>query len=182
MKKSTLLLLSEVTGMGTYCQLARLKGLATAGMLMVALTACSSGGGSSFGGLDSLTGEGIYAPEFIKGNIVVKKSTKEQIREKFGTPSNVTDNLGNDTSVWLYDRKDSKLGKLADMAYKYTSRYGAGGSASAIIGGQNKVGDAQEIMDDAGTVSGSNAPGQKVKVERLYIEFRGNVVSGFRTY
>ncbi|MEX5571577.1 hypothetical protein Q1J52_01415 [Pseudomonas lijiangensis] len=167
--------------MGTYCQLAKLKGLAAAGMLMMALTACSTDG-SSFAGLDSLTGEAKYAPEFIKSNIVVGKSTKQQIREKFGSPSNVSDNLGNDTSEWLYDRSESQLGKLTDMAYKYTTRYGAQSSASTIISSQNQVGDAQEIMNDAGTLSGSNAPGKKVKINRLYVEFRGDVVRSFRTY
>ncbi|MEE4814490.1 hypothetical protein V2K35_15325 [Pseudomonas alliivorans] len=149
---------------------------------MTALTACSTGGGTPFGGLDSLTGEAKYAPDFIKSNIVVNKSSKQQIREKFGAPTRVRDNLGNDSSEWLYDRSESQLGKLTDMAYKYTSRYGAGDSASAIITGQNKVGDAQEIMDDAGSLSGASAPGQKVKITRLYIEFRGDVVRDFRTY
>ncbi|MCV4283393.1 hypothetical protein [Pseudomonas capsici] len=166
--------------MGTYCQLVKLKGLAAAGMLMVALTACSTDG--SFAGLDSLTGEAKYAPEFIKGNIVIGKSTKQQIREKFGSPSDVSDNLGNDTSEWLYDRSESQLGKLTDMAYKYTTRYGAQSSASTIISSQNQVGDAQEIMNDAGTLSGSNAPGKKVKINRLYVEFKGDVVRAFRTY
>ncbi|GFM70521.1 hypothetical protein PSCICL_15130 [Pseudomonas cichorii] len=166
--------------MGTYGQLAKLKGLAAAGMLMVALTACSTDG--SFAGLDSLTGEAKYAPEFIKGNIIIGKSTKQQIREKFGSPSDVSDNLGNDTSEWLYDRSESQLGKLTDMAYKYTTRYGAQSSASTIISSQNQVGDAQEIMNDAGTLSGSNAPGKKVKINRLYVEFKGDVVRAFRTY
>lgn len=166
--------------MGNYCRLAKLKGLAAAGMLMVALTACSTDG--SFAGLDSLTGEAKYAPEFIKGNIIIGKSTKQQIREKFGSPSDVSDNLGNDTSEWLYDRSESQLGKLTDMAYKYTTRYGAQSSASTIISSQNQVGDAQEIMNDAGTLSGSNAPGKKVKINRLYVEFKGDVVRAFRTY
>ncbi|MBN6715575.1 hypothetical protein JSY17_16390 [Pseudomonas capsici] len=147
---------------------------------MVALTACSTDG--SFAGLDSLTGEAKYAPEFIKGNIIIGKSTKQQIREKFGSPSDVSDNLGNDTSQWLYDRSKSQLGKLTDMAYKYTTRYGAQSSASTIISSQNQVGDAQEIMNDAGTLSGSNAPGKKVKINRLYVEFKGDVVRAFRTY
>ncbi|MBX8474374.1 hypothetical protein K5D38_06245 [Pseudomonas cichorii] len=147
---------------------------------MVALTACSTDG--SFAGLDSLTGEAKYAPEFIKGNIIIGKSTKQQIREKFGSPSDVSDNLGNDTSEWLYDRSESQLGKLTDMAYKYTTRYGAQSSASTIISSQNQVGDAQEIMNDAGTLSGSNAPGKKVKINRLYVEFKGDVVRAFRTY
>lgn len=169
--------------MGTYCQLAKFKGLATAAMLMAALTACSSGIGSSIPGLDSLTGEGKYAPEFIKTNIIVGKSTKQQIREKFGTPTNATDDLGNNSSEWLYDREDTQIGKLADMAYKYTSRYSGGSSASStIIGGQIKAGEAQEIMTDAGTVTGSNTPGQKVNIKKLYIEFRGDVVRDFRTY
>ncbi|WP_122503518.1 hypothetical protein, partial [Pseudomonas viridiflava] len=97
-------------------------------------------------------------------------------------PTSVSDNLGNDSSEWLYDRGESQLGKLTNMAYKYTSRYGAGDSASAIITSQNKVGDAQEIMDDAGSLSGASAPGQKVKITRLYIEFRGDIVRAFRTY
>lgn len=169
--------------MGTYFQLANFKGVATAAILMMALTACSTGGGSAIPGLDSLTGEAKYAPEFIKANIVAGKSTKQQIREKFGTPSDVSDNLGNDSSEWLYDRDDSQIGKLADMAYKYTSRYSGGNSASStIIGGQIKAGEAKEIMNDAGTVTGSGAPGQKVKINKIYIDFRGDVVRAFRTY
>ncbi len=168
--------------MGTYCQLAKFKGLATAAMLMAALTACSSGIGSSIPGLDSLTGESKYAPEYIKANIIAGKSSKQQIREKFGDPTSVRDDLGNNSAEWVYDSKDSKLGKLADMAYKYTSRYGAGDSASAIIGGQNKVGDAQEIATDAGTLTGSNTPGKQVKITSIHIDFRGDIVRAFRTY
>ncbi|WP_139230470.1 MULTISPECIES: hypothetical protein [unclassified Pseudomonas] len=52
------------------------------------------------------------------------------------------------------------------MAYKYIRRYGAGDSASTIMGGQNKVGDAQKIANDAGTLSGSNTPGQKIQNHR----------------
>ncbi|AHG41030.1 hypothetical protein N018_12680 [Pseudomonas syringae CC1557] len=171
--------------MGTYCQLAKFKGLISAGMITMALTACSSGVGNSIPGLDSLTGDSKYAPEFIKANIIVGKSSKEQIREKFGDPTSVRDNLGDNTAQWVYDSKDSKLGKLADMAYKYTSRYsGAGGSSasSAIIGGQIKAGEAQEVVNDAGTLSGSNTPGKKVKITEIHIDFRGDVVRAFRTY
>lgn len=168
--------------MGTYCQLAKFKGLATAAMLMAALTACSSGIGSSIPGLDSLTGDSKYAPEYIKANIIAGKSSKQQIREKFGDPTSVRDDLGNNSAEWVYDSKDSKLGKLADMAYKYTSRYGSGDSASAIIGGQNKVGDVQEIATDAGTLSGSNTPGKQVKITSIHIDFRGDIVRAFRTY
>ncbi|RMN98172.1 hypothetical protein ALQ49_05439 [Pseudomonas syringae pv. apii] len=44
------------------------------------------------------------------------------------------------------------------------------------------MGDAQEILDDTGTVTGSNAPGQKTVINEIDIDFKGDVVSSFRTY
>ncbi|AAO54429.1 hypothetical protein BTW15_16770 [Pseudomonas syringae pv. tomato] len=168
--------------MGNYYSLARLKGLATAITIMATMTACSTGGGNPLGALDSLTGDSKYAPEFIKANIIANKSTKASIREKFGAPNSVRDNLGNNSSTWSYDRRESGLNTIKKMAIKYSNRYGSGTAASSVLQGESRVGDAQEILDDTGTVTGSNAPGQKTVINEIDIDFKGDVVSSFRTY
>ncbi|GAB0077501.1 hypothetical protein TOC8171_29040 [Pseudomonas syringae] len=68
------------------------------------------------------------------------------------------------------------------MAIKYSNRYGSGTAASSVLQGESRVGDAQEILDDTGTVTGSNAPGQKTVINEIDIDFKGDVVSSFRTY
>ncbi|MCI3943701.1 hypothetical protein BW686_21650 [Pseudomonas syringae] len=167
--------------MGNYYSLARLKGLAAAITIMATMTACSTGGGDPFGAMDSLTGDSKYAPEFIKANIIANKSTKASIRDKFGAPYSVQDDVGDNSSRWHYDRRESKLNSLKKIAAKYSNRYGSGEMASGLYAGESRVGDAQEVLEDAGSVTGSNAPGQKTVITNIYIHFKGDVVSYFST-
>ncbi|KPC38998.1 hypothetical protein [Pseudomonas syringae] len=43
------------------------------------------------------------------------------------------------------------------------------------------MGDAQEIMGDASTLSGTQATGRKASITRIFIKFKGNVVERFTT-
>ncbi len=142
------------------------------------LAACSTGTNSP---LDSITGDYKYAPDYIRTNIVERKSTKEDIRQKFGAPYSVQDNVANNTSEWYYDRNESGINALAKMATKYSNRYGSGEAASGIFQGQSRIGDVQEVMDDAQTVSGTGPVGRQANITRIFIKFKGNVVDDFST-
>ena len=95
--------------MGVFGRMARLKGLMAALAILSTLTACSTGGGNP---LDAITGESKYSPAFIKANIIPGKSTKEQIRQKFGAPTSAQDDVADNTSDWSYYRSDSGFNAL----------------------------------------------------------------------
>ncbi|MFA1027326.1 hypothetical protein ALP10_02192 [Pseudomonas syringae pv. helianthi] len=165
--------------MGISRHSANITRLAAVIIVAATLAACSTGGSSP---LDTITGDYKFAPEYIKANITPDKSTKEQIRQAFGAPYSAQDNVANNSSEWYYDRRESGLNSLTKMAAKYSNRYGSGDAASTLFQGQSRIGDAQEVMDDAGTLSGTQSTGRKANITRIVIRFKGNVVDYFSTY
>lgn len=99
--------------MGISRHLANIRGLAAITLVTATMTACSTGGGNP---LDTLTGDYKYAPDYIKANIIARKSTKEQIRQAFGAPYSAQDNVSDNSSEWYYDRNESGLNSLTKMA------------------------------------------------------------------
>ncbi|AKF53222.1 MULTISPECIES: hypothetical protein [Pseudomonas] len=168
--------------MGNYYSLARLKGLAVAITVMAALTACSTGGSNPLGGLDALTGEPKFEPDYIKANIIPKKSTKSQIRAKFGAPNSAEDDVGDNSAQWSYERGESGVAMLKKMAYKYSYKYGAGTSNSVLAQADGHLGDAEDVMDDVSTVTGTKSTGMKKVINRIVILFNGETVDRFYTY
>ncbi|WP_240996425.1 hypothetical protein [Pseudomonas viridiflava] len=164
--------------MGVYGRMARLKGLMAALAILSTLTACSTGGGNP---LDAITGESKYSPAFIKANIIPGKSTKEQIRQKFGAPTSAQDDVADNTSDWSYYRSDSGFNALKKVAYKYANKYGSGEVGSAMWQGESRIGDAQEVMEDASTVTGTQSTGRQADIGTIYIYFKGNVVDHYST-
>ncbi|GFZ60943.1 Uncharacterized protein ALO70_00496 [Pseudomonas amygdali pv. eriobotryae] len=164
--------------MGISRHLANIRELAAITLVTATMTACSTGGGNP---LDTLTGDYKYAPDYIKANIIARKSTKEQVRQAFGAPYSAQDNVSDNSSEWYYDRNESGLNSLTKMAVKYSNRYGSGDAASTLLQGQSRMGDAQEMIGDASTLSGTQATGRKASITRIFIKFKGNVVERFTT-
>ncbi|KWT11515.1 hypothetical protein CFBP3846_04695 [Pseudomonas syringae pv. avii] len=168
--------------MGNYYSLARLKGLATAITIMATMTACSTEGGNPLGALDSLTGEPKFEPDYIKANIIPKQSTKSQIRAKFGAPISAEDNVGDNSARWSYERGESGVAMLKKMAYKYSYKYGSGAAGSALGQTDNHLADAEDVMDDVSTVTGTKNTGMKKVIKKIIVYFNGETVDRFYTY
>ena len=47
--------------------------------------------------------------------------------------------------------------------------------------GESRIGDAQEVMDDASTVTGTQSTGRQADISTIYIYFKGSVVDHYST-
>ncbi|KPB25024.1 Uncharacterized protein AC517_3327 [Pseudomonas syringae pv. syringae] len=71
---------------------------------------------------------------------------------------------------------------LKKMAYKYSYKYGAGTSNSVLAQADGHLGDAEDVMDDVSTVTGTKSTGMKKVINRIVILFNGETVDRFYTY
>lgn len=147
---------------------------------MVALTGCQGGGG--LGDMMNPLGTGgkKYEAAYLKQNLIPGKTTKDQVLQMFGAPTDETSNSvnGSNDVRWSYRKnQENNFDKYLTMAHKYVSTE----TSLKMYDASAQVSKGQDVMNDVNTVAGVNSKQVMTGAtgNHLTIYFENNVVDRY---
>ncbi|KAF1072358.1 MAG: hypothetical protein GAK45_00233 [Pseudomonas citronellolis] len=149
----------------------------------VALSGCAGGGGmgnlgslNNLGGLTGGPSENKYTHAYVSTNLIKGKTSVDDVRQKFGSPSDARSGMSGDkeTIHWSYTRSKEGLSGLMGIAQKYVSA----DQVSSLSAANAKVNQAQGALNDVGQVTGQGG-NTGDSFTRIEIDFTDGVVTNY---
>lgn len=148
--------------------------------MLITLTGCQGGGG--LGDITNPLGTGgkKYDAAYLKQNLIPGRTTKDQVLQMFGAPTNETStsvNGSNDVRWSYWKNQENSFNKYLTMAHKYVSTE----TSLKMYDASAQVSKGQDVMNDVNTVTGANSNQvmSGASGHHLTIYFKNNVVDSF---
>lgn len=144
------------------------------------LTGCANSG-DLMGSLNALNaGSNKYENAYLKKTIIPGKTTKNQVSQMFGAPTEEEVDATNSSngSKWTYRKNQEGLDKYIKLAHKYVST----DTSLKIYDATAQASKAQEVANDVGSATGTKTAQNKTQGNVLLIHFVDDVVKSYWLY
>ena len=147
------------------------------------LNGCANTGDlSNLGNLMGTLNQGAqkYDVSYLKQTIIPGKTTKSQITQMFGAPTNeeLNSTSSSNESNWTYEKSDEGLDKYMKLANKYVSTE----TRMKMADTSAQLSKAQTVANDVSSVTGGKTGQSQTQGSVLTIYFVDDVVKYYRVY
>ncbi|MCQ6255061.1 hypothetical protein [Pseudomonas sp. Q11] len=117
---------------------------------------------------------------YLKQTIYPGKTTKSQITQMFGVPTNekLNSTSASNESNWTYEKGEEGLDRYMKLAHKYVSTE----TRLKMYEASAQLSQAQRVVNDVSSVTGSRTPQSQTQGTVLTIYFVDDVVKYYRVY
>lgn len=121
-----------------------------------------------------------YDVTYLKQTIIPGKTTKGQITQMFGAPTNeeLNSTSASNESNWTYEKNDEGLDKYMKLAHKYVSTE----TSLKMYETSAQLAKAQTVANDVSSVTGTKTGQSQTQGSVLTIYFVDDVVKYYRVY
>ncbi|WP_081015413.1 MULTISPECIES: hypothetical protein [Pseudomonas] len=121
-----------------------------------------------------------YDVSYLKQTIIPGKTTKGQITQMFGAPTNeeLNSTSASNESNWTYEKSDEGLDKYMKLAHKYVSPE----TRLKMADTSAQLYKAQTVANDVSSVTGGKTGQSQTQGSVLTIYFVDDVVKYYRVY
>ncbi|WP_207283066.1 hypothetical protein [Pseudomonas sp. FW300-N2F2] len=121
-----------------------------------------------------------YDVSYLKQTIIPGKTTKGQITQMFGAPTNeeLNSTSTSNESNWTYEKSDEGLDKYMKLAHKYVSPE----TRLKMADTSAQLSKAQTVANDVSSVTGGKTGQSQTQGSVLTIYFVDDVVKYYRVY
>ncbi|MFL7962019.1 hypothetical protein ACEI36_07165 [Pseudomonas kielensis] len=121
-----------------------------------------------------------YDVSYLKQTIIPGKTTKSQITQMFGAPTNeeLNSTSSSNESNWTYEKSDEGLDKYMKLANKYVSTE----TRMKMADTSAQLSKAQTVANDVSSVTGGKTGQSQTQGSVLTIYFVDDVVKYYRVY
>ncbi|SDA46041.1 hypothetical protein SAMN03159443_00672 [Pseudomonas sp. NFACC15-1] len=121
-----------------------------------------------------------YDVSYLKQTIIPGKTTKSQITQMFGAPTNeeLNSTSTSNESNWTYEKSDEGLDKYMKLANKYVSPE----TRLKMADTSTQLSKAQTVANDVSSVTGGKTGQSQTQGSVLTIYFVDDVVKYYRVY
>ncbi|MFS2160450.1 hypothetical protein ACCD10_24320 [Pseudomonas sp. Pseusp122] len=149
--------------------------------LLVGLLGGCANSSDLMGSLNGLNpGAQKYDIAYLKKTIIPGKTSKSQISQMFGAPASelLDSTSSSNESSWRYEKSNEGLDKYLKLAHKYVSTE----SSLQMYDAEAQVSKAQDVANDASSVTGQKTAQNKTQGSVLIIYFVNDLVKYYRLY
>ncbi|WNW13351.1 hypothetical protein RRX38_20025 [Pseudomonas sp. DTU_2021_1001937_2_SI_NGA_ILE_001] len=151
------------------------------GFMLCWLAVGLSGCANTDGLMNSLNpGAQKYEITYLKKTLIPGKTTKNQVMQLFGAPSQeeLNSTSRSNGSNWTYEKKEEGLEKYMTLAHKYVSTE----TSLKMYDASAQVSKAQGVAEDVSSVTGTKKAPNQATGSTLIIYFIDDVVDYYRLY